>query len=257
MVFAAIVELDRRQTQPLFPNRFGRRVVAGHTGAAEIRLVPFGHRPESEPFLVKHRARDGNVGKVAVTLVRIIRDDHVAGMKLLVLIFAADRLHRERDRAEQHGNIGSLGNQLRLGIEDRGNEVARLAEDRRARREQHDLPHLLGDRSKPIGDDRHRDGINGWRGHRYVQFRSHDESFPTRRNLSQASTNKHVISNYDRLIVSSAARRLAQFANGSNVYRCRARLIFSISLLFPCLPVSLSPLLRSPICHSLFSAIYR
>src|SRR5215469_2518219 len=96
---------------------------------------------------------------MAVSLIGIVTDDDVSRMQLVRFKSAANRLQSERNGPQQNRYIRSLSDESPSAVKNRCDEIPRLAKDRRARRQQHDLAHLFGDRVQAIRNHGNRDGI--------------------------------------------------------------------------------------------------
>src|SRR5581483_3923001 len=141
--FVAAEKPRRRQTQPFVENGPRVGVVTGYAGAAEIGVMAFIDDPEGEFSAIEHGLQHRQIGNVRIADVRIVEQKQIAFAGIPVP--RSDGIHRAWQRAEQHGNIGRLRDQPVSRVEDRGDEVARFAEDRRARSPKHRLAHLAGD----------------------------------------------------------------------------------------------------------------
>ena len=152
----AHVELRRRDPDALLPDRARARVVARHATAADVGVMALGHAPEGDLALPEDGLEDRDVRRVVVAAVGVVEDEDVALVRRCPRS-ARRGPHRVRRRGHQHRDVGRLRDQAQVAVEDRGHEVARLGEDRRAARAQHRLADLAADGVQPVADDRGQD----------------------------------------------------------------------------------------------------
>ena len=150
---------ERRDPERLLPHLGRLRVVAARLRPADVRLVALRRRPRHEPPGVEDRAEHGDV----VVLVSAGEDVVVEEDVTRTHVVAEGRDDRAARRLEREGEdrdvLGLLEDPPARVVEP-GDEVARLVEDRRARRPEEREPHLLGDRPKPALQHRREDGID-------------------------------------------------------------------------------------------------
>ena len=155
----------RRDPQGVFPGVRGAGVVTRHPASADVGVVALGHRPEPVDALMEDGPDDHDVGRVVVAPVGVVEDPGVT----LVHVFGGslgDGLHGVGRGSADDRDVVRLSHKPSVSIEDGGDEVSGLREDRRARGSQHRLAHLLGDGVESVGDHRDLDGIDGHcRGH--------------------------------------------------------------------------------------------
>ena len=155
---AGVVELERRDPQPLLPDLGRARVVGAVRGAADVRLMGAVDRPEGHLPVHEDRHEGGEVRQVVVAVVRIVQEEDVARPHARAEE-VTHGLHRPRDGAHVDRHVLGLGDEPRLAVADRGGEVTAGVEDLRVRRAQHRLAHLLDDGGEAMRQDRDGDRI--------------------------------------------------------------------------------------------------
>jgi hypothetical protein len=152
---AGVVELERRDPEPLLPDLSRARVVGAVGRAADVALMGTVDRPERDVAADEHRHERCQVRQVIVSVVGVIQEIDVAGLHSS-LEGIAHRLDRPRDRADVNGHVLGLRDQTRSRVAERGGEVPARVEDLRVRRAEHRLAHLLHDGLEAMRQDRHR-----------------------------------------------------------------------------------------------------
>ena len=149
---AALDHLDRRDAQRLLPDLGGGRVVAAAHGAADVGHVPLGGGPADQ----RPGHEDGLEGGHVVVLVAqgedVVVEEDVPRVDLAAEALGDVLAHR-RQREGQDGQVLGLLEHAPAGVVQAGDEVARLAQDRRARGLLHADRHLVGDRLERAAQD--------------------------------------------------------------------------------------------------------
>ncbi len=148
----------------------GRHVAAGH-GAPDIRPVSEAHREGDQAALEEHRPHRLDVGQVIAADLGQVEVPHVAVLHPLRGHALEQLLDGEAHHAHMHRDVAALGDETAPGVGEGRGEVARLLEQRRARRAHDDHAHLLGDGVEPVADDFERHRIGPLRAHRPVSMR--------------------------------------------------------------------------------------
>ena len=142
---AALKNFYRGYAQRLLPDFTCLGVVATGHGAADIGLVTLAGGPGDQRLAIEDRLEDGDIVILVATAEHIVVQDDVAGVDVVTEkahhVFAG-RLQREG----QHRYVLGLFQHPAFGIVQTGDKIARLIENRRARRAQQRQAHLLGDR---------------------------------------------------------------------------------------------------------------
>ena len=149
----AVDDLQQRVARALAVHVLGHGVVAARHGPAGVAVVALnGGDQEQFAFVVEHRGEDVEVREMAAAVVRVVGDDHVAGLQLV-----AEEVDGEADGkgARQHelGDADRECGQPALGVEDRGVPLVGLVQDRRRRRAGHVGRHFEADRLHGRSDD--------------------------------------------------------------------------------------------------------
>ena len=151
---------ERRDADP-FLMRFGRpRDVAPRDGAADVGPVRQVDREREQPALREDRADRLHVRQVVAADLRKVQEPHVALAELRRRHALEELLHGERHHAHVDGDVAALRDQPPLGVGERRRQVARLLQERRARRAHDDHAHLLGDRVERAAHDLEGDGMD-------------------------------------------------------------------------------------------------
>ena len=77
---AGLVELDRRDAQPLLPDLGGGGIIGAMGGAADIALMRAHDGPEQPLAVGEDRHEDGQIGQMAAAMIGIVEQDDVAGL---------------------------------------------------------------------------------------------------------------------------------------------------------------------------------
>jgi hypothetical protein len=118
-----------------------------------------GYAPADE-----HRRDDRDVGKVgAAAVVRVVGDEHVAGLDALPAVAPQDLVHRPDHGAQVDRNALRQRDHFPLRIEDRRRAVRALLDVGRERRARERRAHLLRGREQEAGDDLGTNRVNGLR----------------------------------------------------------------------------------------------
>src|SRR5215813_1545493 len=150
-----VVELQRRDADPLLPDLRGPGVVGAVGGAADVALVRAIDGPEGEALAHEDGEERGEIGEVVAAVIRIVEEEHVAGPDAAREV-VDHGLDGHGQRAHVDGHVLGLGGEPALAVEDGGGEIAARVEDLRVGGAQHRLAHLLHDGFEPMLD--HRDG---------------------------------------------------------------------------------------------------
>jgi hypothetical protein len=154
-----VIELERRDAQPLLPDLRGPRVVRAVRGAPDVALMRAVDRPERDLVVHEDGYERGEVGQVVVAVVGIVEEEDVTGLGAPDE-GVADRLHRPRDRPHVDRHVLGLGHEARARIADRRREVSTRVQDLGVRGAEHRLPHLLHDGFEAVREHGHGDGID-------------------------------------------------------------------------------------------------
>ena len=156
---AALHDLDRRDTQSLLPDLGRLRVVTALHRTADVRLVPLGGRPADKLRLVEDRLEDRHVVELVAQRKDVVVNDDVAFMKIFAEVLPdvlADRSEGER----QDRQVFGLLQHPALRVVQAGDEVLRLAEDRRAGSPLQRDRHLVRYRLEGPREDARQDGVD-------------------------------------------------------------------------------------------------
>ncbi len=149
---ALLDHLDRRNPQRLLPHLGGVRVVAAGDGAADVGLVSLDGGPRDEPALEEHRLEHRDVVVLVAEAEHVVVEDHVARVDLVAVVRLDVLAHRGEREGEDRQVLGLLQHPA-VGVVEPGDEILRLAQNRRARRLLHRDAHLVGDRLEGPGVD--------------------------------------------------------------------------------------------------------
>ena len=139
-----VAEQEHRRDADAFrvhvPRGHGKRA---RRDAADVNPMTARHCEGDDIAVDEHRARKLHVGLVvAAAEIDVVGDDDVARLQVL----HADRLDRglgrHHRRAHHRRDVVALGDELHLGIEDRGGGIAARMDDRACRRAHHGDLHL-------------------------------------------------------------------------------------------------------------------
>ena len=159
---AAVVDLDRRDHDPLGVDVVAVREVPARERAAGVHLVAAGQGDEEQLVVVEDRAEEAPVRQmVAVPLVGIVGEDDVARVQVLHAELVEDVLHREALRQEHRG--GSLGHRDRpaLDVPDAGRHVVQLGDQVALGGPVDDVPHLATDALEAVPHRGQGDRVDG------------------------------------------------------------------------------------------------
>ena len=158
---AALDDLQRRDPQALLEDLGG---VAGEPArhlAADLRHVPDAGGEGDELVAGEHRLDDAVLREVAAAPERVVVEDHVAGVEVLLADLEDRPLDDVDDGAEVRGAELRLGDHLAAVVEDRAREVQALVEEGRVGRVPHRDAHLAGGRDEVVVDDLEGDLVDG------------------------------------------------------------------------------------------------
>ena len=156
---ATLDHLDRGNAQRLLPHLGRVRVVAAGHRAADVRLVPLDGGPRGEPPLAEHRLEHRDVVVLVAEGEHVVVEEHVARGDV-VAEFRPDVLAHRREREREDRQVLGLLEHPPVRVVETGDEVLRLAQDRRARRLLHRDAHLVGDRLERPRVHRQQDRVD-------------------------------------------------------------------------------------------------
>ena len=157
--FSFLVNLDRRDAQRLLPHLDRVRIVAAGHRAADVGLVALDRGPGDQLALEEHRLVDRDVVVLVAEREHVVVEDDVAGMNIIAVV-VADVFAHGRERERQDRQILRLLEHPAFGVVQAGDEVLRLAQDRRGRGLLHRDRHFVGDRAKCARIDGQQDRID-------------------------------------------------------------------------------------------------
>ena len=156
-----VVQLHHREDQPFLKNFGGVGHLAEGHFAAQVDPMGAHGAERGQLALVEDRADRHHVVEVgAAAVVGIVGDDQIAGVQAVHAEFAQRRLHRQIERAEEHGQPGSLADQLGITGKDAGAKVEHFVDNRAHRRALDHLLHLVGDGDQIVTDHLNGDLVN-------------------------------------------------------------------------------------------------
>ena len=157
---AAVDDLEERVARALRPDVLRERVVATRHRAAGVAVVTLDRRDQQQRTVaVEDRREHVEVGKVTTAVIRIVGDDHVAGLQLVAEEVDGET-HRQRRRQHELRDPDRERGEAAVTVEDRGVALVALVEDRGGRGARHERRHLEAHRLHPGADDLGRDLID-------------------------------------------------------------------------------------------------
>ena len=158
---AFLVDLRAGEHEPLLEDRRGVEDVAGIL-LAEVEPVDL-HRGEAhQPVLVEDRRRREDVERVVRAPVRVVEEDEVAGVDVVLAQVLDHLVQRVVVAAREHGEPRRLGHHPQLAVVEREAEVVDLVDDRVVRRPDEVPVHLPRAREQVVVDDLDGDRIYGF-----------------------------------------------------------------------------------------------
>ena len=154
-------EAERRNPQALLPGVGGARDIAAGHGAADVRPVGEARREGDDPAFGEDRADRLHVRQVVAADLGQVQEPDIAGLQPVVRHPLQELAHGEAHDPHVHGDVAALGNEVAVGIGERRREIARLAQQRRARRAHDHERHLLRRRRQRVADDLQGDRVHG------------------------------------------------------------------------------------------------
>ena len=146
-------DLEQRVPRTLRPDVLGERVVTARHCAARIAVMALDRRDQQElAFGVEDRREDVEVGEMTTAVIRIVRDDHVAGLQLVGEELDCEAngqrggQHELRDADRQRGEPP-------LTVEDRRVAFVALVQDRGRRGARDERRHFEAHRLHRGPDD--------------------------------------------------------------------------------------------------------
>ena len=162
---AGLVELEQGQPQPLLVDLGRVHGDRPRREPADVDVVRHRRGVPLELALVEDRLDHVEVRQVlAAEAVRIVGDEHVAGLDVLAEVLAHVP-HDRRERPELDGEGQTLRDELALAVAERRRVVHRVADDGRVGAAHHDERHLVGHRRERVLDHLEGDGIDRDGGH--------------------------------------------------------------------------------------------
>ena len=154
-------EAEGRDAQTLLPGVGGAGDVAAGHGAADIRPVREARREGHDGALHEDRPDRLHVGQVVAADLGQVQEPDVAGLQPLARHPLQELAHGEAHHPHVHGDVAPLGDEVAVGVGERGREIAGLAQQRRARRAHDHQRHLLRRRGQRVADDLQGDRVHG------------------------------------------------------------------------------------------------
>ena len=152
---AGVVQLDRREPDPLFEDRCRRGRHAAGDGGPDVGQIAEDRSDADELILVEQRAGDQQVGRVlnrTGAQIGVVLDDHVARAQLLPgEVVEQGRAQIPAELADDHPA---------LGVRDQRKGVVLLANDRRHRGPEDDCVHFPANALQGVLDQVDGDGID-------------------------------------------------------------------------------------------------
>lgn len=115
--------------------------------------------PSGIARLVEHRGHDGHVGQVGAAVVRVVDGVHVAGPQV-VRAPPQDLLDGLAHGAEVDGDVGRVGDEVALGVEEGAGEVEAFLDVDRVGGVLQAHAHLLGDGHEEAVEDLQEDRVH-------------------------------------------------------------------------------------------------
>ena len=182
----AVVDAQWRDAQALVVDFAGRGVVAAVGGAAYVAVVRAVDRVEEQLALMEDGPDDGYVRQVAAAEIGVVEGEEVARRDVVAEV-VAHRRARDGQGAYVHGDALALRDELAVGVQNGGREVAAGVEDLGHGGAQHHLHHLHGDGLQAILHHGEGNGI-GRTGRRDVVFAA----------FANGDTNRHAAEAVER-----------------------------------------------------------
>ena len=154
-------QADRRDAHALLIRLGGPRHVGAGDGAADVRPVRQVDGEGHEAPAGEDRPDGLHVGQMVAAHLGQVEEPDVAIAQAPGRDALEKLLHGERHHAHVDRDVAPLGDQPPFGVGQRGGQVARLFQQRRARRAHEHDAHLLRDRVERVADDLERDGMDG------------------------------------------------------------------------------------------------
>ena len=154
-------EAKRRYAQPLLPGIGGVGDVAPWHRAADVGPVGEVDRERDDRTADEYRPDRLHVGQVVAANLGQVEEPDVAGREPRLRHALQELAHREAHHPHVHGDVAALGDEVAVGIGQRGGEVAGLAQERRPCRAHDHQGHLLRRRAEGVADDLQGHGVDG------------------------------------------------------------------------------------------------
>ena len=153
-------QAQRRDAHALLPGLGRGGEVAARPGAADIAPMGEAHGKGEEAAFEENGTDRLHVGQVVAAHLGQVEVPDVTRLQALGRHAFEEFLHREAHDAEMNRNVAALGDQVALVVGEGRRKVARLAQQRRARRAHDDERHLLGRCRQRMADDFDGEGID-------------------------------------------------------------------------------------------------
>ena len=147
----------RERQRALVVDVLRARDVRRRQAVAAVGLVRLRHGGEEVLAVDDDGDEDRVVGRVRVAEVRVVVEEGIAACEVVVQL--GHRLGQVLRAHDVHRQPLGGGEQLVVGRHERAREVARLVDDRRARRAQERVRHLAADAVEAVGDDCEQDRV--------------------------------------------------------------------------------------------------
>ena len=154
-------EPEGRNAEPLLPGVGGAGDIAAGHGTADIRPVGEACREGDDLTLRVNRPDRLHVGQMVAADLRQIEEPHVAGLQPLLGYPLQELADGEAHDPHVHRDVAALGDEVAVCIGERGREIARLAQQRRARRAHDHERHFLRRRRQRVADDLQSHRVDG------------------------------------------------------------------------------------------------
>ena len=146
-------EPEGRNAEPLLPGVGGAGDIAAGHGTADIRPVGEACGEGDDLTLRVDRPDRLHVGQMVAADLRQIEEPHVAGLQPRRRDPLQELADGEAHDPHVHRDVAALGDEVAVCIGERGREIARLAQQRRARRAHDHERHFLRRRRQRVADD--------------------------------------------------------------------------------------------------------
>ena len=158
---ALLHQLEVVDIDALLHDGAGARRHGARRDAADICVVAARGDPEQDLFtpILEDRRAHGDVGQVRAAVVGRVQREHVTGPDLS-LVGADDRRHGAVHGTQMNGNVGCVGHQRAVGVEQRAGEVEPLLDVDRCGGVLQRHAHLLGNGHEEVVEYLQQDRID-------------------------------------------------------------------------------------------------